>query len=65
MGEMGAGKSTVVNALIGDGQEHAKSGSGHASVTQNSIEYQSALEPNLFIVDTPGFSDPRMTATDW
>ena len=34
-------------------------------MTQASAEYRSVSNPDLVLVDTPGFSDPNMSSDQW
>ena len=63
MGQMGVGKSTVINSLIG--QEIAEVSDLATGCTKRAIAYESLLAPNLIVVDTPGFGDPQLSTRDW
>ena len=56
VGSMGAGKSTIVNCLVGE--DVATTQSGAISCTREIQIFDSKKEPNLKVIDTPGFADP-------
>lgn len=63
IGEMGAGKSTLVNGLIG--QNVAVVGSGARSVTKAVTEYTSVISGvTVKVYDTPGLFDPKRNDMD-
>ena len=63
MGQMGVGKSTVINALVGS--DVADTSNSPTSCTKTSSSYQSELASNLTVVDTPGFGDPTLSTRKW
>ena len=63
MGLMGAGKSTIVNFLVGE--DVALNSDGAISVTKNINKYDSRVHNGLTIIDTPGLGGPDVPVEKW
>lgn len=63
MGQMGVGKSTVINALVGTAV--AKTSDAPTSCTKKCQAYVSQFDSGLTVVDTPGFGDPQISTRKW
>lgn len=63
MGQMGVGKSTVINSLVGG--YVAQTSDAATSCTKSSVAYNSQIIDNLTVVDTPGFGDPQISTRKW
>ena len=63
VGSMGAGKSTIVNCLVGE--DVALNNDGAISVTTNINKYDSRVHNGLTIIDTPGLGGPDIPVKKW
>ncbi|PPR04937.1 hypothetical protein CVT24_007317 [Panaeolus cyanescens] len=70
LGAIGSGKSSFIEALAGKGHQLGISGGTLESVTQNveafkvvnmHVEWDATIQSSLYIVDTPGFSDTKIS----
>ncbi|PPR05630.1 hypothetical protein CVT24_002887 [Panaeolus cyanescens] len=61
LGATGSGKSTFIEALAGSGQRLGISGSTLESVTQDVQTFRLLNLRPVYLVDTPGFSDVKMS----